>query len=79
MSLAGSKASQTLRVSEHRAQLGAGGAAHTATVARLSKLDVDLLPNRALIVVVKDVPVSLSNGVPRLDLCHQEVAWPGWR
>ena len=79
MSLAGSESSQTLRVSKHRAELGAGGAAHAATVAGFSELDVDFLANGALIVVVKDVPVSLPNGVPRWDLCHQEVAWPGWR
>jgi hypothetical protein len=28
---------------------------------------------------VKDVAVSLPDGVPRRDLCHQEAACPGWR
>jgi len=33
-------------------------------------LDVDLLAYRALIVVMKDVSVSLSNGVPGRSLRH---------
>ena len=77
MSLAGSEPSQTLRVSEHRAELGAGGAAHSAAVTRLSKLDVDLFPYGALIVVMEDVAISLPNGVPRWDLCHQNACLAG--
>ena len=77
MSSAGSKASETLRISEHRAQLGAGRAAHAAAVSKLSKLDVDLFPYGALIVVVEDISVSLPNGVPRGDLCHQEACLSG--
>lgn len=77
MSSAGSEPSQALRVSEHRAELGAGRAAHPAAVTGLSKLDVDLFPYRALIVVVEDVAVSLPNGVPRWDLCHQYACLAG--
>ena len=79
MSLAGSESSQTLRIAEHRTELGARRAAHPTAVTRLPVLDVDLFPYGALVVVVKDVAVSLPDGVPRWDLCHQEAAWPGWR
>ena len=44
---------------------------------KFSKLDVDLFPYGALIVVVKDVAVSLPNGVPGWDLCHQGTCLAG--
>jgi hypothetical protein len=79
VSLAGSESCQTLRIPEHRTELGAGRTAHPTAVTRLPVLDVDFFPYGALVVVVKDVAVSLPNGVPRWDLCHQEAAWPGRR
>jgi hypothetical protein len=79
VSLAGREPGETLRVTEHRAELGTRGAAHAASVTRFPKLDVDLFSYRTLIVVVEDVAVSLPNGVPRWDLRHQGTAWPGWR
>lgn len=53
------------------AQLGARGAQAPTAMPSHAILRVDLLPDRALIVVVVDVSVSLTNGVPRRDLRHQ--------
>ena len=77
MRLPRSEPSQALRISQHRAELGAGGAPGSTAVTGLSELDVDLFAYRALIVVVKDVSVSLPNGVPRWDLCHQNACLAG--
>jgi hypothetical protein len=46
-------------------------------VTRFSKLDVDFFAYRALIVVVEDVSVSLPDGVPGWDLCHQGACLAG--
>jgi hypothetical protein len=46
-------------------------------VTRLAILDVDFLAYRALIVVVEDVSISLPDGVPGGDLCHQEACLAG--
>jgi hypothetical protein len=40
-------------------------------VTGFSKFDVDLFAYGALIVVVEHVAISLTNGVPRRNLCHQ--------
>ena len=79
MSLAGSEPRQTLRVSEHRTELGTRGTAHAAAVTKFSKLHVNLPAYGALIVVMEDVAVSLPNGVPGWDLCHQGICLAGWR
>ncbi|HZA97546.1 MAG TPA: hypothetical protein VE399_02125 [Gemmatimonadales bacterium] len=40
-------------------------------MARLAVLGVDRVPDRALIVIVVDFAVPLSDGIPGLDLRHQ--------
>ena len=42
-----------------------------------SKLDVDFFAYWALIVVVEDVSVSLPDGVPGWDLCHEGACLAG--
>ena len=44
---------------------------------RFAKLDVDFLAYRALIVVMEDVSISLPDGVPGVDLCHQGACLAG--
>ena len=44
---------------------------------RLAKLDVDFLAYRALIIVMEDVSISLPDGVPGGDLCHQGACLAG--
>jgi hypothetical protein len=46
-------------------------------VTQFPELDVDLLTYRTLIIVVEDIAVSLPNGVPGWDLCHQGACLAG--
>jgi hypothetical protein len=62
---------QSLGIEQQRAELGAGAAARPATAACFPVSDIDGIAQRALIIVMIHVPVTLTNGVPGWNLRHQ--------